>query len=133
MKHIIRVLIIGILPILIAGCSLLEEKPEESANIETKEEKEDQSKKSEPSKLKKNFSSSLTVKTLWKKRLGSGLDDYYLKLRPNIEGENLYITDRDGYLLNVDLKSGKLHWKIKDKRFEGEFCSLHFVYLPALS
>ena len=90
MKHIIRVLIIGILPILIAGCSLLEEKPEESANIETKEEKEDQSKKSEPSKLKKNFSSSLTVKTLWKKRLGSGLDDYYLKLRPNIEGEPIY-------------------------------------------
>ena len=118
MKHIIRVLIIGILPILIAGCSLLEEKPEESANIETKEEKEDQSKNSEPSKLKKNFSSSLTVKTLWKKKLGSGLDDYYLKLRPNIEGENLYITDRDGYLLNVDLKSGKLHWKVKDKNVE---------------
>ncbi len=118
MKHIIRVLIIGILPILIAGCSLLEEKPEESANIETKEEKEDQSKKSEPSKLKKNFSSSLTVKTLWKKKLGSGLDDYYLKLGPNIEGENLYITDRDGYLFNVGLKSGKLHWKVKDKNVE---------------
>ena len=39
MKHIIRVLIIGILPILIAGCSLLEEKSEESTNIEAKEEK----------------------------------------------------------------------------------------------
>ena len=45
MKHIIRVLIIGIFPILIAGCSLVEEKTEESANIETKEEKEDQTKR----------------------------------------------------------------------------------------
>ena len=118
MKHIIRVLIIVILPILVGGCSLFEEKPQESAKKETKEEKEDLSKKNEPSKLRKNFSSSLTVKTLWKKRLGSGLDDYYLKLRPTIEGEHLYITDRDGGLFNVDLKSGKVHWKVKDKNVE---------------
>ena len=118
MKFIVRILIIGISPILIAGCSLFEEKQEELANIEKKEEKEDQRKKNEPSELKKNFSPSIEVKTLWKKRFGAGLDEYYLKLRPSVKGENLFITDHGGELINVDLKSGKVHWKIKDKNVE---------------
>ena len=118
MKHTTRILIIGILSILIGGCSLFEEKPEQSVSIEKSEENEDLSKKNEPSKLEKDFSPSLTVRTLWKKRLGGGLEDYYLKLRPSVEGENLFITNRDGDLINVDIKSGKVHWKIKDKDVE---------------
>ena len=43
MKDIVRIFIIGIFPILIAGCSLFEEKQEELATVEKKEGKEDKS------------------------------------------------------------------------------------------
>ncbi len=118
MKDIVRIFIIGIFPILIAGCSLFEEKQEELATVEKKEGKEDKSKKNEPSKLNKSFSPTVRVKTLWKKRFGDGLDDYYLKLRPSVKEESLFITDRGGELVNVDLKTGKVQWKIKDKNVE---------------
>ena len=120
MRSIIRVLIMGIVFILANGCSLLDINPKDvdPAEEKVKEKDKESNQKLEPVELKKGFTPTIKVETLWKKRFGGGLDEHYLKLRPSITGENLFISDREGQLITVELASGKVRWKIKDNDVE---------------
>ena len=73
-------------------------------------------KKLKPTKLTKGFKSLVDVKIVWKKKIGTGLDD--LRMEPSIDNQSIYITDYTGNLYALNMLNGKRLWSLKDKGTE---------------
>ena len=73
-------------------------------------------KKLKPTKLTKGFKSLVDVKIVWKKKIGTGLDD--LRMEPSIDSQSIYITDYTGSLYALNMLNGKRLWSLKDKGTE---------------
>ena len=58
-----------------------------------------------------DLENSLPVQTLWKRSVGSGADDAYLKLSPVTDGENLYVAEREGTVSALAAASGDRRWE----------------------
>ena len=75
-------------------------------------------KKLKPTKLTKGFKSLVDVKTVWKKKIGTGLGLGDLRLEPSIDNESIYFTDYSGSLYALNMLNGKRLWSLKDKGTE---------------
>lgn len=56
------------------------------------------------------FASSLEVTEIWSVSVGDGTDDQYLRLAPKAVGDTVFIADRAGEVMAVDLRSGEVRW-----------------------
>lgn len=63
----------------------------------------------EPSELVE-FEPTITVRTVWQRRVGSGAGKLFLKLRPAVEGERVYAATRDGRVRAFDARTGESVW-----------------------
>ncbi|MEX2376222.1 MAG: outer membrane protein assembly factor BamB [Dehalococcoidia bacterium] len=68
-----------------------------------------------PSVLSEEFEASIEVTEVWSKRIGKGIDEYYLKLTPTIIDGLLFVADLEGRLMATELDSGEVKWNIRDK------------------
>ncbi len=75
----------------------------------------DESSRIEPSELK-DITNQLTVNTLWKKNIGSGLNNRRLKLVPRLDRGRLYIADAEGLLQSLDASDGTLQWSVETQQ-----------------
>ncbi len=57
------------------------------------------------------FEPSLAVQALWSHSVGEGAEGQYLKLAPAVVGETVFVADRDGETMALDLNSGELRWE----------------------
>ena len=63
----------------------------------------------EPAELVE-FEPTITVRTVWQRRVGSGAGKLFLKLRPAIEGERVYAATRDGRVRAFDARTCESVW-----------------------
>ena len=63
----------------------------------------------EPAELVE-FEPTITVRTVWQRRVGSGAGKLFLKLRPAVEGERVYAATRDGRVRAFDARTGESVW-----------------------
>lgn len=63
----------------------------------------------EPSELV-DFEPTINVRTVWQRSVGSGASEFYLKLRPAIDGERVYAATRDGRVRAFDARTGEPLW-----------------------
>jgi len=66
----------------------------------------------EPAQLQ-DIEKELSVKTLWKTDIGSGLNEQRLKLEPRIDRGRVYVADAEGLLQGLDAKNGKRLWSLE--------------------
>ena len=64
----------------------------------------------EPSELV-DFEASVEVDTLWRRRIGSGIDDHFLKLRPVHDGALVFAAGHDGEVVACDALTGDVVWE----------------------
>ena len=63
----------------------------------------------EPAELVE-FEPTVTVRTVWQRRVGSGAGTLFLKLRPAIAGERVFAATRDGRVRAFDARTGESIW-----------------------
>ena len=56
------------------------------------------------------FTPAIDLQVVWKRRIGSGADDAYLKLNPATDGESIYVADRNGSVRAFDATTGAPGW-----------------------
>jgi outer membrane protein assembly factor BamB len=69
----------------------------------------------QPTPLAEDFEPTITVTSLWSKRIAKGSDEHYLKLTPIVANDTLFVADRHGHLLATELDTGKVVWEIEDE------------------
>lgn len=52
----------------------------------------------------------INIARLWKFKIGDGVRDFYLKLKPVFNNDTGYVIDHKGYLISFDAKTGALIW-----------------------
>ena len=67
----------------------------------------------EPPAELKEVQATIEVQEVWSKRVGDGVSEQYLKLRPAIANGRLYAADRDGEVSAYDASTGELLWSTK--------------------
>ncbi len=65
----------------------------------------------EPPTPLESLTSDIKVQTLWKRRVGSGTEDVYLKLTPATDGENIYAAEREGLVSAFAASNGEPRWE----------------------
>lgn len=68
---------------------------------------------SEPPAELKDFDKRVELHKLWSRSTGEGTDEQLVKLRPTVEGDRIYVADRNGAVSAYELDSGKLLWRNK--------------------
>lgn len=58
-----------------------------------------------------DFEPQVKVRTVWRRRIGSGADSQYLKLRPAVTEERIYAADRRGRVRAYDARTGEEIWR----------------------
>ncbi len=58
------------------------------------------------------FEPELAVKQLWSTRVGRGVDDRDLRLRPRLAGDTLYVDDYKGIVAALRADSGESIWEV---------------------
>ncbi len=89
-RHLVQ-MVVGALFVLLSACS--------SSNVEP------------PTPLTE-FRPELAVKTIWSRRIGRGVDEQDLRLRPHLAGEVLYANDYRGIVAALQADTGELLWKV---------------------
>jgi outer membrane protein assembly factor BamB len=84
----------------ISGCTTLSNLVSDEDNIEP------------PTPLAE-FEPQFEVETLWQQRVGSGIGDRYLKLKPAVAGDRVIAADRKGRVRAFEAKSGTPLWQTK--------------------
>lgn len=92
MKPLVLVLVAGLL----GGCSWFGD----DDNAEPPAELED-------------FERRVDLKKIWSRSTGDGTDEQFIKLVPTVERDRVFVADRNGTVLAVELESGKLIWRQK--------------------
>lgn len=64
------------------------------------------------------FESRIKVEDVWSKRVGKGVEEQYLKLRPFVLEGRLFVADRYGRLAATELDTGKVIWEVQDKKLQ---------------
>ncbi|MEM7026744.1 MAG: outer membrane protein assembly factor BamB [Pseudomonadota bacterium] len=54
---------------------------------------------------------TIKIASLWSEDIGSGTNELYIKLIPNVIADSVFIADTDGELAALDAKSGKKIWQ----------------------
>lgn len=57
-----------------------------------------------------DFEPTINVRTVWRRRVGSGAGRLFLKLRPAIDGDKVYAATRDGRVQAFDARTGESVW-----------------------
>ncbi len=60
-----------------------------------------------------DFEATVEVDVRWRRRVGSGVDDHFLKLRPALAEGLAFAAGHDGEVVAWDAASGKRVWKVK--------------------
>ena len=89
--------------LLLAGCSWFSFLPW----VDEKEEKADPDK---PTELQK-FDAEATLARLWRAKVGRGLGRKYLRLRPAVLADRIYVADAYGSVVALNRFSGKRIWQ----------------------
>jgi outer membrane protein assembly factor BamB len=58
-----------------------------------------------------DFEPQIDVRTVWRRRIGSGADSQYLKLRPAVTEDRIYAADRRGRVRAYDARTGEEIWR----------------------
>ena len=58
-----------------------------------------------------DFEAIVEVDARWRRRVGSGVDDHFLKLRPVLAGDLVLAAGHDGEVIACDAPSGDVVWK----------------------
>jgi len=98
MHKLFRYAVFAALGSLATGCSTVSEYLAGTDNTEP------------PAELVK-FTPTVKIRTLWSRRVGSGFDGQYLKLRPAIADSRVYAAERKGRVRAFDALSGKPLWE----------------------
>lgn len=61
---------------------------------------------------------SINVRKLWSTSVGSGSETDRVKLVPFVEGDRVYVANRDGYVMALDSSSGKVIWSVEKEGLE---------------
>ncbi len=61
------------------------------------------------------FQNSVQVQTVWSARVGSGSDDEYFKLTPNVANGKVFAADRKGRISAYDAVTGRALWSMESK------------------
>jgi outer membrane protein assembly factor BamB len=69
----------------------------------------------EPPAELKDFKARVRLHELWSHSTGEGTDEQRLKLLPAVDGNRVYVADRNGAISAYELDSGKLAWRNKTK------------------
>lgn len=93
-------LLIGLLGLGLAGCGL----PDRLAGGEDHAP--------EASELV-DFEAIVEVDARWRRRVGSGVDDHFLKLRPALAGGLVFAAGHEGEVIACDAVSGDVVWKVE--------------------
>jgi outer membrane protein assembly factor BamB len=64
-----------------------------------------------PSELE-TISGDIQLKQLWKRDVGVGFNEQYVRLVPAVHGEHLLVADRKGRVTALSAESGKLLWQV---------------------
>jgi outer membrane protein assembly factor BamB len=93
-----RCRLIGLLVItgLLSGCSLFGSKDN-----------------SEPPAELKYFNERVELHRLWSHSTGDGTDEQFVRLVPAVDGNRVYVADRNGSIAAYELDGGKLVWRNK--------------------
>ncbi|MBS64147.1 outer membrane protein assembly factor BamB [Salinisphaera sp.] len=65
----------------------------------------------EPTPLATLDSPAYRMQTVWKTDAGEGAGDYVSGFEPVVDGERLYVGNNDGYVMALDLASGRKIWR----------------------
>lgn len=68
---------------------------------------------SEPPAELQDFEPSVELKKIWSRSTGDGTEEQFIKLVPTVEGERVYVADRNGTVTVVELETGELVWRHK--------------------
>ena len=98
MKFLIRLLLLGSVAALIAGCSWFGGDDDEL-----------------PPKELLKFEATLPIKKVWSAKLGKGSEFLRVSLAPAGDGNRIYAASRDGKVSAFDPKSGKRIWRVELK------------------
>lgn len=75
---------------------------------------------SEPPAELVDFDERIEIEELWSAGVGSGADEFYLKLKPAVDGERLFATNHEGEVFAYHAKTGEKHWETElEKRISG--------------
>jgi outer membrane protein assembly factor BamB len=105
--------------IALAGCAEQRAAIRETVDSAFSDKSENEStikKAAEPRQLDKEFKPSIALEEIWSGRYGKGYEKLYLKLLPAMDGDNVYVADRDGRIICLDATTGKTKWEDRDKR-----------------
>ncbi|MSQ69513.1 MAG: outer membrane protein assembly factor BamB [Gammaproteobacteria bacterium] len=105
--------------LLVAGCTQQVDSVKDTMGnmFKAKDEQSEALKKAaEPTPLDEEFKSSIAIKKVWSGRFGKGYEKLYLKLLPSWYGEHVYVADRDGRVMAVDVATGEKTWEERDKK-----------------
>jgi outer membrane protein assembly factor BamB len=58
-----------------------------------------------------DFTPLVSIERLWSEQVGSGADEYFLKLAPAVVGERVFVAERDGKVSALELTSGRQIWR----------------------
>ncbi|MCP3670700.1 MAG: outer membrane protein assembly factor BamB [Gammaproteobacteria bacterium] len=78
---------------------------------------EDESNVEPPAELVE-LKSSLGVRKLWSTSVGSGSSDDRVKLVPYVQGNRVYVADREGMVKALDSGSGRIVWSVEKEGLE---------------
>jgi outer membrane protein assembly factor BamB len=70
---------------------------------------DDQDNTAEPAELV-DFESTIKVRTVWRRSVGSGAGKFFLKLRPAIGDDRVYAASRKGHVRAFDARTGESIW-----------------------
>ena len=60
-----------------------------------------------------DFEAIVEVDARWRRRVGSGVDDHFLKLRPALAGGLVFAAGHEGEVIACDAPSGDVVWKVE--------------------
>ncbi len=102
----VRISVISLL-LLLVGCGSLDPLKllEDESNVEP------------PAELVE-LKSSIGVRKLWSTSVGSGSSEDRVKLVPYIQGNRVYVADREGVVKALDSSSGRIVWSVEKEGLE---------------
>lgn len=117
MNRLMRFFIAIVILLTINGCDSIGSMTKAAKSTAVRVVKRESSNAIAPKELEE-FEPRISVDAVWSKRIGKGAEDHYLKLKPKVLGQRLFVADRFGRLVATDLESGEVIWELQDKKIQ---------------